>query len=56
MSFAFRHLDLRFASGQVWLQALLSHVPDAHGLVVIASTSVIATSKSGPRRGIPMAA
>lgn len=46
MSFAFRHLDLRFASGQVWLQALLSHVPDAHGLVVIASTSVIASRTS----------
>ena len=46
MSFSYRHSELRFASGPAWIQALLSHVPDARALVLFASTSSIASRTS----------
>lgn len=46
MSFAYRHSELRFASGPAWIHALLSHVPDARALVLFASTSAIASRTS----------
>jgi len=46
MSFSYRHTEMSIASGSTWINALLSHVPDAHALVVTVASTPIASRKN----------